>query len=109
MGPEPPALQLGPGPCPKGTRPRHGRQFRARLEYRRGEARVAQDGRIYHRHRPGRPGDCSGRYLMSVASSDAVLAKCALFRGMTAAESQELRSLLDPKSYTAGETILAEG
>jgi CRP-like cAMP-binding protein len=46
---------------------------------------------------------------MSVSLSDAVLAKCALFRGMTTAESQELRSLLEPKSYTAGETILAEG
>jgi CRP/FNR family cyclic AMP-dependent transcriptional regulator len=46
---------------------------------------------------------------MPVALSDSVLSKCALFRGMSSVESRELRSLLEHKSYSAGETILAEG
>jgi CRP/FNR family cyclic AMP-dependent transcriptional regulator len=46
---------------------------------------------------------------MPVALTDPILAKCTLFRGMTSAESHELRSLLEPKSYATGDTILAEG
>jgi len=46
---------------------------------------------------------------MTAAISDGVLAKCALFRGMAPAERQELRTLLECKSYAVGETILAEG
>jgi CRP-like cAMP-binding protein len=46
---------------------------------------------------------------MPTALSDNLLAKCTLFRGMNPAERQELGSLLEFKSYAAGETILAEG
>lgn len=46
---------------------------------------------------------------MSEAVSDAILAKCPLFRGMTAPERQELAGLLDPSSHAPGDLILAEG
>jgi len=41
--------------------------------------------------------------------SDGTLAKCALFRGMIASERQELLAMLENRSYSPGETILAEG
>ena len=37
------------------------------------------------------------------------LAKCSLFRGMSAPERQELLALLEPKSYSPGSSIFAEG
>ena len=40
---------------------------------------------------------------------ETTLAKCSLFRGMTAAERQELLALLEPKSYPPGSSIFAEG
>lgn len=46
---------------------------------------------------------------MTQALTDATLAKCPLFRGMTPSERQELAGLLDPCAYVPGELILAEG
>jgi len=46
---------------------------------------------------------------MLTATSDAAFAKCPLFRGMSTPERQELLALLETKSYSPGETILAEG
>jgi CRP-like cAMP-binding protein len=46
---------------------------------------------------------------MPATLSDATLAKCSLFRGMSAAERQELVPLLDAKLYSPGSMILAEG
>ena len=46
---------------------------------------------------------------MLAGVSDTVLAKCPLFRGMTAPERHELIAMLENKSYSPGETILAEG
>src|SRR5262245_37064821 len=79
------------------------------MEHRPGEARVAPDGGLYHRHRPRRPGHCSGRNLMPATISDAAFARCPLFRGMTADERQELVGLLDGKVYPAGSLILSQG
>lgn len=45
----------------------------------------------------------------SESVSDAVLARCPLFRGMTAPERLELAGLLDSRAYAPGESILAEG
>jgi CRP-like cAMP-binding protein len=41
--------------------------------------------------------------------TDATLAKCPLFRGMTTPERQELMGLLDPGEYNPGDLILSEG
>lgn len=41
--------------------------------------------------------------------SDADIAKCPLFRGMSAAERHELLGLLEPRAYAPGQTIQAEG
>jgi CRP/FNR family cyclic AMP-dependent transcriptional regulator len=46
---------------------------------------------------------------MLTGVSDAILAKCSLFKGMSASERQELLAMLDSKSYAPGSTILAEG
>ncbi len=46
---------------------------------------------------------------MPAALSDNTLAKCTLFRGMNAAERQELQGLLDGKVYPPGAMILEEG
>jgi CRP-like cAMP-binding protein len=46
---------------------------------------------------------------MLAALSDTILAKCPLFRGMTPLERQEIIALLENKSYTPGDMILAEG
>ena len=46
---------------------------------------------------------------MLAGVSDAVLAKCPLFRGMTVPERHELIAMLENKSYTPGEMIQAEG
>ena len=40
---------------------------------------------------------------------ETTLAKCSLFRGMSASERQELLALLEPKSYFPGSSIFAEG
>lgn len=41
--------------------------------------------------------------------TDATMAKCPLFRGMTTAERQELAGLFDPVEYAPGDLIFAEG
>ena len=41
--------------------------------------------------------------------SDAIMARCPLFKGMTPAERQELAGLLDPGTYAPGDSILTEG
>lgn len=46
---------------------------------------------------------------MLTTVSDGTLAKCTLFRGMSAAERQELVSMFETRSYRPGDTILAEG
>ena len=46
---------------------------------------------------------------MLTTTSDGALAKCSLFRGMSAPERNELLSMLEPRSYQPGATILAEG
>jgi CRP-like cAMP-binding protein len=46
---------------------------------------------------------------MPTVLPDPIFAKCTLFRGMTPAERQEVRALLESKSYAPRETILAEG
>ena len=40
---------------------------------------------------------------------ETTLSKCSLFRGMSAAERQDLLALMEPKSYTPGSSIFAEG
>ena len=46
---------------------------------------------------------------MLTGVSDTALAKCSLFRGMSVHERQELLGMLEAKSYSPGEMILAEG
>lgn len=46
---------------------------------------------------------------MAQSLTDATLAKCPLFRGMTTPERQELMGLLDPAEYGPGDLILSEG
>jgi CRP/FNR family transcriptional regulator, cyclic AMP receptor protein len=46
---------------------------------------------------------------MPATISDATIAKCPLFRGMSAAERQELVALLDGKLYSPKSIILEEG
>src|SRR5262249_19770930 len=67
------------------------------------------DGGVHHRHRPRRPSHCSRRNLMPTSVSDAALAKCPLFRGMSGPERSEIIGLLEAQSYAPGSEILAEG
>lgn len=46
---------------------------------------------------------------MAQSLSDATMAKCPLFRGMTPPEREELAGLLDASAYAPGDLILAEG
>ena len=46
---------------------------------------------------------------MRTGISDATLAKCTLFRGMSPAERQELVGLLENRAYAPGAAIIAEG
>src|SRR5579871_6678726 len=108
MGAESAAFPMGFGPRSQRTGPNSAGEPGKSVEYRPTEGGLSADCCLYRRYRPSWPGHCFGRNLMP-AVSEALLAPCLLFRGMSATERKELVELMDHESFAAGSTLIQEG